>query len=43
MSRGAQVRNTKEAVELARERGLSLVNVGIFDVDGLLRSKRISL
>lgn len=38
-----KITNAKEAVELARERGLSHVNVGLFDVDGLLRSKRISL
>jgi glutamine synthetase len=34
--------NAKEALQLVDERGLTHVNVGLFDIDGLLRSKRIS-
>jgi glutamine synthetase len=40
---GPEIKTAEDAVKLARERGLSHVNVGLFDVDGLLRSKRISL
>jgi glutamine synthetase len=38
-----QIKTTEDAVKVAHERGLSHVNVGLFDIDGLLRSKRISL
>lgn len=38
-----KIETTADAIKVARERGLSHVNVGLFDVDGLLRSKRISL
>src|SRR3954453_1014175 len=38
-----QIKTTQDAIKVAQERGLSHVNVGLFDVDGLLRSKRISL
>jgi glutamine synthetase len=38
-----EIKTTEDAVRVAHERGLSHVNVGLFDVDGLLRSKRISL
>jgi glutamine synthetase len=38
-----EIKTPEDAVKLAHERGLSHVNVGIFDIDGLLRSKRISL
>jgi glutamine synthetase len=38
-----QVTSTKDALRLAEERKLTHVNVGLFDVDGLLRAKRISL
>ncbi len=38
-----EIKNANDAVKLAGERGLSHVNVGLFDIDGLLRSKRISL
>src|SRR4051812_24575605 len=38
-----EIHNAADAVKVAGERGLSHVNVGLFDVDGLLRSKRISL
>src|SRR3954454_10349463 len=38
-----EIKTASDALTLAQERGLSHVNVGLFDVDGLLRSKRISL
>jgi glutamine synthetase len=38
-----EIKTTEDAIRVAHERGLSHVNVGLFDVDGLLRSKRISL
>jgi glutamine synthetase len=38
-----KVQTAADAVKLAQQRGLSHVNVGLFDIDGLLRSKRISL
>src|SRR3954454_24441388 len=38
-----EIKTASDALTLAQERGLSHVNVGVFDVDGLLRSKRISL
>jgi glutamine synthetase len=38
-----EIKTAEDAVRVAHERGLSHVNVGLFDVDGLLRSKRISL
>src|SRR3954451_5016355 len=38
-----EIKNAQDAVRVAQERGLSHVNVGLFDIDGLLRSKRISL
>ena len=38
-----KIQNAADAVKLAQQRGLSHVNVGLFDIDGLLRSKRISL
>ena len=37
------VEDAAAAVQLAGQRGLTHVNVGLFDVDGLLRAKRISL
>jgi glutamine synthetase len=37
------IANAQDAVRVAQERGLTHVNVGLFDIDGLLRSKRISL
>src|SRR4051794_1956041 len=43
MASGPEVRSIKDAIKLAQERNLSHVNVGLFDIDGLLRSKRISL
>lgn len=43
MASGPDVTSVEDAVRLAEDRGLSHVNVGLFDVDGLLRSKRISL
>jgi glutamine synthetase len=39
----ADVHDAQDALKLAEDRGLSYVNVGLFDVDGLLRAKRISL
>jgi glutamine synthetase len=38
-----EIKTAEDAVRVAHDRGLSHVNVGLFDVDGLLRSKRISL
>ena len=38
-----EINTAEDAVKVAHERGLSHVNVGLFDVDGLLRAKRISL
>jgi glutamine synthetase len=43
MANRPDVRSIEDAIKLADGRGLSHVNVGLFDIDGLLRSKRISL
>lgn len=43
MSEPLEITSAAEAVQLAERRGLTHVNVGLFDIDGLLRSKRISL
>jgi glutamine synthetase len=37
------IKTAEDAVRVAHERGLSHVNIGLFDLDGLLLSKRISL
>ena len=38
-----EIKTAEDALRVAHERGLSHVNIGLFDLDGLLLSKRISL